>query len=286
MSAVPPKSYSISDFKSRALNLAQTSLYQLTIVPPPRIFQQTENISLLCHEATLPGSSLATHQVTNDHHGVTEKMAYRRMYDESFNLTFYVDYQYNVVDFFERWIEFVVGQGYTQSRNAYRDETAFYRMTYPVDYKQTIYISKFEKDYFRPSKAPFDPRRRGGTNLEYELIGAFPYNIVSMPVSYNQSDILKCSVGFYFTRYVVEKKGTVTYRSPGFANSGNTDAQRTPPTTSQQPINAFDYSKMTGFKFDKYYNNFGVDAQDNTNFGNYFNGRRVDQGVFGAEAQA
>lgn len=286
MSAVPPKSYSISDFKSRALHLAQTSLYQLTIVPPPRIFQQTENISLLCHEATLPGSSLATHQVTNDHHGVTEKMAYRRMYDESFNLTFYVDHQYNVVDFFEKWIEFVVGQGYTQSRNSYREDTAFYRMTYPVDYKQTIYISKFEKDYFRPTKAPLNPKKRGGSNLEYELIGAFPYNIVSMPVSYNQSDILKCSVGFYFIRYVVEKKGTVRFRAPGFANSGNPNAQTTPPGTVQRPINAFDYSKVTGFRFDEYYNNFGVDAQNNTNFGNFFDGRRVDQGVFGAEAQA
>ena len=46
----------------------------------------------------------------------------------------------------------------------------------------------------------------------------------------------------------------------------------------------FDYKTNT--ITNEYYNNFGIDAQDSTNFGNFFNGRRVDQGVFGAEAQA
>ena len=109
MAAVPPKSYGIRDFKSRALNIAQTSLYQLTIVPPQgaSFVPDMETIALLCTEASLPGSSLATHDVTNDFHGVSEKMAYRRIYDQEISLTFYVDREYNVVNFFEQWIEYI-----------------------------------------------------------------------------------------------------------------------------------------------------------------------------------
>ena len=46
---------------------------------------------------TLPGSSLTTHEVNNDYHGVTEKMSYRRMYDDTIGLTFYVDRNYKVI---------------------------------------------------------------------------------------------------------------------------------------------------------------------------------------------
>ena len=86
MAGVRPEKLTVSNIKSRLLNVAQSSLYRLTI-PVPQAVRNTipldnldyDNINLLCSEATLPGSSLTTHDVTNDYHGVTEKMAYRRM---------------------------------------------------------------------------------------------------------------------------------------------------------------------------------------------------------------
>ena len=70
------------------LNLAQTSVYQVKVQPPPSVvaFMNSrgvvyntdgDNLELLCSETTLPGTSLTTTEVTNDYHGVTEKMAYR-----------------------------------------------------------------------------------------------------------------------------------------------------------------------------------------------------------------
>ena len=50
-----------------------------------------EKLRLLCSEATLPGSSIATHENNTDFTGVTEKFAYRRVYDDRIDLTFYVD---------------------------------------------------------------------------------------------------------------------------------------------------------------------------------------------------
>ena len=50
-----------------------------------------DQLNLLCAEASLPGSQLATTELTGDFTGVTERHAYRRMYDDRIDLTFYCD---------------------------------------------------------------------------------------------------------------------------------------------------------------------------------------------------
>lgn len=208
MAAVPPKSYGIRDFKSRVLNIAQTSLYQLTIVPPQGLSftPNMEDISLLCSDANLPGSSLATHDVTNDFHGVSEKMAYRRMYDQEISLTFYVDRNYNVINFFEQWIEFIVGD----SRTDYLRENAFHRVNYPNMYRSTMHIVKFEKDHHTVERAPLPAKLAAKQTIDYTFVGAFPLSVTSMPISYNQSDLLKCTVSFSFIRYVINGRSTTS----------------------------------------------------------------------------
>ena len=73
MAGVRPEKLTVSKIKSRLLNVAQTSLYRLTL-PVPQAVRNTlslnsvdyDNISLLCSEAALPGSTLTTHEVNND----------------------------------------------------------------------------------------------------------------------------------------------------------------------------------------------------------------------------
>ena len=48
-------------------------------------------------------------EVTNDYHGVTEKMSYRSQCDETVDMSFYVDKDYKIVEFFESWIDFISG---------------------------------------------------------------------------------------------------------------------------------------------------------------------------------
>ena len=86
----------ISDVKANLLNTALTYHYQVQIPLPP--FMQTEleskdqyRLQLQCSEASLPGSSIATTDISNDFTGVTERHAYRRMFDESMDFTFFVD---------------------------------------------------------------------------------------------------------------------------------------------------------------------------------------------------
>ena len=44
--------------------------------------------------------------------------------------------------------------------------------------------------------------------LEYEFINAFPISITSMPVSYEASSLLKCSVSLSYIRYILIPTGT------------------------------------------------------------------------------
>jgi len=209
MAGIRPDKLSVSDIKSRLLNIAQTSLYRLTLPVPAdvRTFVSQrgintldiDNISLLCSEANLPGSTLATHDVTNDYHGVSEKMVYRRMYDETAYMTFYVDRNYKVVEFFESWIDYITGVGEVFTRKQFESPYVHHRMSYPDDYKINMYLTKFEKDHGLDGFS---------TTLEYTFVRAFPISITSMPVSYDQSQLLKCNVSFSFIRYVMNRTGT------------------------------------------------------------------------------
>ena len=42
----------------------------------------------------------------------------------------------------------------------------------------------------------------------YQFIGAFPISIAASPVSYDNSDTLKCTVSFSYMRYLRRRSGT------------------------------------------------------------------------------
>ena len=221
MGNVRPRPYKTSELKSRITNLAQTSVYQLKIQPPAGLFsllkevgrdldynRAGENLELLCDSAVLPGSSFATHEPTNDYAGVTEKMAYRRMYDGTLDLSFMVDRNYNVIEMLDGWLDFISGVGITGSRSAYKSRHVNYRMTYPEQYRTELYLTKFEKDVSYPDdfgdviEGILDPPKQ----LLYTFVGAFPSSVTSTPVSYGPSDVLRINVSFSYMRYVRERK--------------------------------------------------------------------------------
>ena len=205
MAGARPQRLRVSDIKSRLLNVAQSSQYLLTLSIPAAVRSKVadlsnldlDNIALSCSEANLPGSSLATHDVTNDYQGVTEKMAYRRIYDDVLGLTFYVDRNYNVIKLFERWIDYISGITHPEK---FKSPFTNQRVSYPKTYKNDIFLTKFEKDHF--SNESTLPK----VTFDYTFIQAFPRDITAIPLSYEQGQILKCNVSFSFIRYVVEDK--------------------------------------------------------------------------------
>ena len=227
-----PSIKSVDDIKSSLLRPSLTSHFYVEIPAPSQgansdAFKQKlqengvswptkdqDTINLLCSEAVLPGSSLATFEINNDRTGVTERHVHRRMFDDRIDLTFYVDAgNYLPIKFFETWIDFISGA--SDPRDNFVDlngpgqsaKNYFYRMNYPDDYTadQGLKVIKFERDTYKSSS-------RGGYNrptgsvLEYNFVRAFPLSISSMSVSYDASSLLKCTVSMSYIRYVVTMK--------------------------------------------------------------------------------
>jgi len=145
------------------------------------------NVGLLCAEATLPTSSFATAEVKDNFQGINQQFAHTRLYVDT-DFTFYVDYNYNMIKFFEGWMDYISGQ----DRNTEVTARGFYRrFNYPEDYKtDNLTITKFEKDY-----------KVSNSYLQYDFINAFPKQMLAMPVSYGSADLVKCTVSFAYDRY-------------------------------------------------------------------------------------
>ena len=207
------KPYSVSELKAKLMKPALTSHYICQFSPPSEVVNWlngrdkspysgenfaniNELLQISCSDTSLPGSSLMTNDINDDHYGVSEKHAYRRLYDERVDFTFYVDNNYRIISFFEGWISYIVGEEGSGGR--LRDPNYFYRVRFPKSYKtKALYITKFERD---------TSRLDAGRSLEYQFINAYPISINSIPVSYEQSQLLKCTVSFSYERYIINKK--------------------------------------------------------------------------------
>ena len=157
--APQPRVRSISNIKHQLMQPALTSNFECYFPIPPKAAsfisksvqidnKLTDLMLISCSDASLPGSSLSTHELNNDYTGVTQRHAYRRLYDNAADFTFYVDQNYTQIRLFEAWLRYIVGEQVAGSQMLNK----FYRVQYPKDYKTTIYISKFERNIGKPNK--------------------------------------------------------------------------------------------------------------------------------------
>jgi hypothetical protein len=227
----------IADIKANLLHPALTSHFEVEIPIPDGLkdgkilaanglsgFNSDRlqgRLQLMCSEATLPGSNLATFEINDNFHGVTERHAYRRVYDDRIDLTFYVDAEnYIPIKYFETWMKYVVGESKAEGGGKLSSVKSnyFYRVNYPNLYmcEQGLKVIKFERNgnvSYDGSKMKGD--KYVGPKLEYEFINSYPISIASMPVSYDSSSLLKCSVSFSYIRYIFQSKIETDYPPEG-----------------------------------------------------------------------
>ena len=142
---------------------------------------------ILCSDASLPTSTLATAEVKDNFMGIPQQYAHTRFYTD-IDFSFYIDEDYTLLKIFEGWMEYISSGSNSFAR---QDDQAYYRrMQYPDSYKcNNMFINKFEKNFKR--------------TLRYRFVNVFPKAINPVPVSYGAADILKVSVSFNFDRYIV-----------------------------------------------------------------------------------
>jgi hypothetical protein len=240
----------IADIKPLLTNLAQTSHYEVQFgtLPPqlmgylsrkginPRFI--AEGAGLLCYSAVLPTTTLGSFTVDGNYMGVQEKFAHSRIYSE-ITLDFYVDNNYQILNFLECWMEFIASGSYNNQglagENAPINQNVnnyFVRMQYPQYYKANqVRILKFDRDYRR--------------EIEYNFRGLFPLNMSSIPVSYVASDTLKVSVSFQYDRYIAGRTSTFDQFVVGDNNNLNPLQRQNIPSAPQSAEDVFRASQET-----------------------------------------
>ena len=220
---------SFSDIRASILRPAMTSQFMAYIDFPKSVEDYLKNkkgltnpqgkvltggLNLACTEASLPGSSLATLELTGDHTGVTERHVHRRMFDERIDLTFYVDAaEYLPIRAFEYWKEYIVsGSDRERSEKVELAAASYYhRMKYPDSYITGssnngggLRIVKFERDFDGSFRGNTGVVGGTGNGITYNFVRVFPIAVASMPVSYEASSLLKCTVSLSYVRYFLE----------------------------------------------------------------------------------
>lgn len=258
-----PRKRSLSDIKSNLMRPATTSHFDIFVRQPTGdsdytwdLFKKENQLAgfsqdllhLSCSQASLPGSAFMTHEATSDFTGVTEKHAYRRQFDGKIDLTFYVmmapsnvstaqavPNRYLPIRFFEGWMKYISAE----EGPLVTSENYAYRMRYPKDYYGGLSVIKYERDY--------------QSYLNYNFISAYPLSVNSMPVSYESSDLLKCTVSMSYTRYyitdVAGSKTDKTKKKSKETNSNldNTSAFTEELTPEQQAMINSAYTQDLGF---------------------------------------
>ena len=241
--------------KAHLLNPSLSSYFMVTVPDGPSgnanaawkkfkgqngIPSSKEKLQLLCSEATLPGSSLVTHEIRNDRTGVTERHAYRRMFDDRIDFTFMVNAgkdAYLPIKFFEGWIKYIAGESIASGDDGVgiKNENYAYRMKYPAQYKakEGLKVVKFERS------------SSWGGGLSYNFIGAYPIAVTSMPVSYDTTQVLKSTVSFTYLRYYIKGIDNPSEKDQKPGDKKNGDHSKPETTPPEGEWTSFDES-ITG----------------------------------------
>ena len=228
MATDSPSKRGTSAIKANLLNPALTSHFEVLIPFPPFMQSPTSDneldskdqlkLNLQCSEVSLPGSNIATTDLNNDYTGVTERHAYRRMFDESMDFTFYVDGEnYLPIKFFEKWMRGVMNENENSQINPLYNNYN-YRARYPEGddgyCSSGLTVTKFEKSFWEGHSG----------QLQYQFVKAWPKAMNSMPVSYDSSGLLKCTVSMTYVRYVLVSldNGTISSQASRKPKSGDT----------------------------------------------------------------
>jgi len=172
-----------------------------------------EKMSIMCAEAELPGTSFQTSLAVGHHQGIQEEFPNLRTFPP-LNLTFYCDLDHVIIEVLESWMTYI--NPISGPKSYKKNPNAYGRFNYPEDYKETIHVTKFERDLNvdklpRPNGVP--PQKPTSRMTTYEFVNIWPTNLTSMRVAYGQSNVLRCSVTLAYDRFVADFNYTDTNKA-------------------------------------------------------------------------
>ena len=166
-------------------------------IPGKRSTQGTDfmqKMSLMCTQAEIPGTNFIEESVTGHRQGITELFPNLRNFPP-LNLVFYADADHVILEVLERWMTYIN----PVFDSGIREDNAFTRFNYPEEYKETLHITKFERDTF--IKESRDATYQSNLT-SYEFRNIWPTDLTSMRVAYGDSNVLRCSIQFAYDRFI------------------------------------------------------------------------------------
>ena len=149
-----------------------------------------QKMSLMCTQAEIPGTSFVESTAIGHRQGIQESFPNLRNFPP-LNLVFYCDADHLIMEVFDWWMTYI-----NPIETGIREKPAYSRFNYPDDYKETIHLTKFERDTFGG---------RSTTNMSsYEFVNIWPSNMTSMRVAYGDSNVLRCTMQFIYDRFHTE----------------------------------------------------------------------------------
>ena len=152
-----------------------------------------QKMSLMCTQAEIPGTSFTPQSAIGHRQGIQEEFPNLRNFPP-LNVVFYADADHVIIEVLESWMSYIN----PIFDSGIRESNAFTRFNYPEDYKETIHITKFERDTFiRESRnASYQSNM-----TSYEFVNVWPIDLTSMRVAYGDSNVLRCNVQFSYDRF-------------------------------------------------------------------------------------
>ena len=205
-----------------------------------------EKMSLLCTQAEIPGTSYVPSSAIGLRQGIQEEFPNLRNFPP-LNLSFYCDADHVILEVLETWMTYI-----NPIQTGSRESSAYSRFNYPEEYKETIHITKFERDTFiRESR---NSSYQSDITM-YEFVNVWPSDLTSMRVAYGDSNVLKCTIQFAYDRF--------------FTTFNNTDIQKQVINQPDGVVNSNDAAVEGGYTISRKNLNTNQNVRiDNARYGN------------------
>jgi hypothetical protein len=200
----------------------------------------SEHVNLLATEVSLPSRQLTTSE------GRSFGAMYRYVTGTSFSeitISFLMTKDLWIRVFFERWMNYIT------------DDTSNFVMT-PDQYQGVLRISKWENgSNVVLRKKDNEGKVLGETRLKtctgnWIIQGCFPFNISTMTLNNEETNLLRCDVSFYYERYRMDNTGGAGKNGLGGATKYIDDANALSALIGQYQLEGKQNSALKSIAFE------------------------------------
>lgn len=185
--------FNINEFAARVntTGLAKNNLFAAMITPPRSVNLPVErDLPFICRSVSIPGMDITTVDIKPQGWGRTEKRA-SDFAKSNITLTFMVDSDFRVKQFFHMWIQTIVNYNYMRGDLS---EDPSNKLPYELDYKDN-YSGVIQIEVFSENKDTNGNAR----SYIYQFDKTFPVAIGSIETAWeNQAEIMLITVSFAY----------------------------------------------------------------------------------------